>query len=424
MRTAPRPRHAQPSALATLGWPAVLRWTVITVLAALALSAAAALGTAPRRAAAGVPAPVNVASTAAQQVSHTASTTAASRAPSSSAISSSRGSPGDDQRASSLASDGIPTTALEAYQRAARRESERDPACGLSWPLLAAIGRVESDHGRFAGAVLHTDGRSTPRVIGIALTGNGTARITDTDGGRLDGDRTYDRAVGPMQFIPSTWAAYRTDGNGDGIADPFNIFDAAAAAGHYLCSAGGNLTTLTGQLRAVHAYNDSDAYVALVLQLEQVYARGVPGLTVPIVPSNPSPPKQHAPVPPVNPGPPLGAPTRPKKPSAPKTGTSSAHTPTHSPSESSCPTPTSTATASKSPTGTASGTTTSTSASSSTSASTASTSTSPTTSSSACPSPTGSSSGSTSTSGRASATTSAASSASSASGSGSSTAGG
>jgi membrane-bound lytic murein transglycosylase B len=424
MRTAPRPRHAQPSALATLGWTAMLRWAVITLLAAVVLSAAAALGTAPRRAAAGVPAPVKVAITAAQQLAHTGSTTPASNAPSSSTIPSPPARPGDDQRASSLASDGIPTTALEAYQRAARRESERDPSCGLSWPLLAAIGRVESDHGRFAGAVLHTDGRSTPRVIGIALTGQGTARITDTDGGRLDGDQTYDRAVGPMQFIPSTWAGYRADGNGDGIADPFNIFDAAAAAAHYLCAAGGDLTTLAGQLRAVHAYNDSDAYVALVLQLERVYARGVPGLTVPIVPSNPSPPKQHPTLPPVNPGPPLGAPSRPKKPSAPKPGPSSAPKPTKSPSGSSCPTPTSTVPATKSPTGTA--TASKSTGSTSSGSSTASRSTSPTTSSSSCPSPTGSSSTSTSASATASATTttSAASSASSARGSGSSTAGG
>src|SRR5437764_60980 len=82
----------------------------------------------------------------------------------------------------------------------------------------------------FAGAVLHSDGLSTPRVIGIALNGNGTALIRDTDGGRLDGDTVYDRAVGPMQFIPSTWAGWSVDANGDGRADPFNIFDAAAAA--------------------------------------------------------------------------------------------------------------------------------------------------------------------------------------------------
>ena len=46
-----------------------------------------------------------------------------------------------------------------------------------------------------------------------------------------------------MQFIPSTWMIYGADGNGDGIKDPFNIFDAALAAANYLCDAGGDLST-------------------------------------------------------------------------------------------------------------------------------------------------------------------------------------
>jgi hypothetical protein len=209
-------------------------------------------------------------------------------------------------QASALAADGIPMTALQAYRKAAQRELALDPKCGLSWPLLAGIGRVESDHGRFAGAVLHTDGVSTPHIIGIPLDGHGTARILDTDRGRLDGDRVYDRAVGSMQFIPSTWSGYRVDGNGDGVIDPFNIFDAAAASANYLCKAGGDLTTLAGQTRAVRAYNNSDAYIALVLQLEGAYARGVPGLTVPILPTGSPMPTRRSPVAPANPGPPLG----------------------------------------------------------------------------------------------------------------------
>ena len=204
--------------------------------------------------------------------------------------------------------DGIPATALLAYHNAAHHELMLDPTCGLSWPLLAGIGRVESDHGRFAGAVLHPDGVSTPRIIGIALDGKGTARILDTDHGRLDGDKVYDRAVGSMQFIPSTWAGYGIDGNGDHVADPFNVFDAATAAARYLCVAGIDLTTLTGQTRAIRAYNDSDAYIAMVLQLEGIYARAVPGLTVPILPTGSSLPTQRSTVAPANPGLPLGAP--------------------------------------------------------------------------------------------------------------------
>ena len=134
-------------------------------------------------------------------------------------------------------------------------------------------------------------------MIGIPLSGLGTEVITETDQGRLDGDRMYDRAVGPMQFIPSTWAIYRTDGNRDGRSDRFNIFDAAAAAGHYLCTAGGNLATNAGQVAAVLAYNHSDSYLASMLTLEAVYASGEPGIGVPIVSTAPRPTVRPTPPP-------------------------------------------------------------------------------------------------------------------------------
>lgn len=211
--------------------------------------------------------------------------------------------------ASGLAADGIPSTALTAYQAAAVREAKRTPGCGLTWPLLAGIGRVESDHGRFAGAVLHSDGLSTPRVIGIPLNGNGTALILDTDNGVLDGDTVYDRAVGPMQFIPSTWAGWGVDANGDGRNDPFNIFDAAAAAGDYLCAAGRDLTTTHGQVQAILSYNWSWDYVSMVMSLEKVYASGAVGITVPVLPTSPDKhgqPKHPPSLPPVDPGRPVG----------------------------------------------------------------------------------------------------------------------
>ena len=212
-----------------------------------------------------------------------------------------------------LAADGIPAVALDAYRKAAAHLALTDPGCGLPWPLLAAIGRVESDHGRFAGSQLYTNGTDAPRVIGIPLNGNGTALILDTDHGVLDGDTVYDHAVGPMQFIPSTWRTWRIDGNGDGVASPFNIYDAALAAADYLCAAGGNLETAAGQIRAVLAYNDSAAYLATVLALEKVYASGQPGVAIPFLPSLPKPPPHEAPLPPpVNPGPPLALTTAPK----------------------------------------------------------------------------------------------------------------
>jgi len=174
-----------------------------------------------------------------------------------------------------LAANGIPNVALNAYRVAAARMAHVQPGCGIDWALLAGIGREESDHGRFAGATLNADGTSTPRIIGIPLNGNGTERIGDSDGGAIDGDPIFDRAAGPMQFIPSTWAAYGTDANGDGKADIFNVNDAALSAARYLCAAGGNLRTHAGQVAAVLAYNHSDEYLAQVLALADAYRRGV-----------------------------------------------------------------------------------------------------------------------------------------------------
>ena len=68
---------------------------------------------------------------------------------------------GNVQLASPLAGDGIPVTALEAYQNAANSANASHPNCHIPWPLLAGIGRVESDHGRYGGAVLRPDGTST-----------------------------------------------------------------------------------------------------------------------------------------------------------------------------------------------------------------------------------------------------------------------
>ena len=163
---------------------------------------------------------------------------------------------------------------MNAYRVAAARINASLPACGIDWSLVAAIGRVESDHGQFGGATLGPDGTSAPKIIGPALNGQGFAFIHDTDHGVYDGDPVYDRAVGPMQFIPSTWVSYAVDGNGDGTASPFDINDAALAAAHYLCVAGGDLRSAAGQQRAVLAYNDSNAYLAEVLALARGYATG------------------------------------------------------------------------------------------------------------------------------------------------------
>ena len=86
------------------------------------------------------------------------------------------------------------------------------------------------------------------------------ALIRDTDNGVLDGDRRFDRAVGPMQFIPTTWRLYDADGNNDGVTDPQNIYDAALASARYLCDAPGSMLTPVGEQRAYFAYNHDIDY--------------------------------------------------------------------------------------------------------------------------------------------------------------------
>jgi len=162
--------------------------------------------------------------------------------------------------------------ALDAYRRAAATTVLRDPQCGLSWWALAGITRVESKHGTFGGSALLYNGDTSQRIVGVPLDGeNNTALIADSDGGALDGDPVYDRAVGPMQFIPSTWRRYASDGNRDGVADPNNIYDAAEAAARYLC-ASGPMQTDDDMTRGFLSYNHSDSYAASVLRFAKAYA--------------------------------------------------------------------------------------------------------------------------------------------------------
>jgi hypothetical protein len=172
----------------------------------------------------------------------------------------------------SLADLDIPATAYIAYQVAATTMAQADPSCGVDWSLLAAIGRVESDHGRYGGAHLRPNGLSRPLIRGVALDGTGPVRmVRDSDAGRLDGDERWDRAVGPMQFLPSTWAYAGVDADGDGVRSPDDINDAALAAAVYLCAAPGSLTTPAGLRTAVHSYNASQDYVDLVERLAGAY---------------------------------------------------------------------------------------------------------------------------------------------------------
>ncbi|MFZ4295857.1 lytic murein transglycosylase [Streptomyces cellulosae] len=171
------------------------------------------------------------------------------------------------------AESGIPATVLRAYRAAESSVARTDPGCRLPWELLAAIGKVESGQAR--GGAVDANGTTLGRITGPPLDGRGFALIRDTDGGAHDGDTVYDRAVGPMQFLPSTWARWGTDGNGDGRADPNNIFDAALAAGHYLCFGDRDLRRPADLDRAVLSYNHSRSYLRLVRYWLAFYSRGV-----------------------------------------------------------------------------------------------------------------------------------------------------
>jgi membrane-bound lytic murein transglycosylase B len=180
-----------------------------------------------------------------------------------------------DRVIESASANGIPAAALAAYQRAEQVINAADESCNLTWQLVAAIGRVESDHGRYGGNVLGEDGRSRPGIYGIPLDGSdGTAEIRDSDAGQLDDDQVYDRAVGPMQFIPTTWSIVGVDGDGDGERDPQDIDDAALASAVYLCSGDEDLATYGGQKAAVYRYNHSQEYVDLVISVMNAYLEG------------------------------------------------------------------------------------------------------------------------------------------------------
>lgn len=177
-----------------------------------------------------------------------------------------------------LAEDtGIPAPALRAYGNAELIAKENWPECHLRWNTLAGIGQVETRHGTYSGrflspSELDADGIATPQIIGPALDGaDGFAAIPDTDAGELDGDEEWDHAVGPLQFIPESWQRYAIDADGDGVADPNQIDDAAATAAHLLCT-GRDLSKPRDWVQAVNSYNMSEEYLINVRDAANSYA--------------------------------------------------------------------------------------------------------------------------------------------------------
>ncbi|MFG2412431.1 lytic transglycosylase domain-containing protein [Streptomyces goshikiensis] len=246
---------------------------------------------------------------------------------------------------------GIPATVLAAYRRAEQVVGRTDPGCGLRWQLLAAIGKVESGQAR--GGQVDAAGTTLRPILGPVLDGNGFANIRDTDRGAYDGDPVYDRAVGPMQFIPSTWAAWGQDADGDGRRDPNNVHDAALAAGRYLCAGSRDLRVGADLDRAVLSYNQSGEYLRTVRSWFTYYLKGThevpdragPAAGTPAKPTpTPTPAPKPTPVPTPTPTPtptPVPTPTPTPKPTpTPRPTPTPTPTPTPDPKPTASPSPT------------------------------------------------------------------------------------
>ena len=180
----------------------------------------------------------------------------------------------------------IPAIALSAYRNAERMMASAAPGCGMSWNLLAGIGRIESLHAN--GGATDTRGTAVRPIYGPTLDGTlpGNEVIVQS---RSANRVMYARAMGPMQFLPGTWSRYASDGDGDGKADVQNVFDSSLAAARYLCSGGLNLRDPGQVMTAILRYNNSVAYARNVLGWAAAYATGVVPVNLPPI-TGPVPP--------------------------------------------------------------------------------------------------------------------------------------
>jgi hypothetical protein len=168
----------------------------------------------------------------------------------------------------------IPPVALRAYAYAEYVLTSRKPACNVRWSTIAAIGKVESNHGRVGASTLGSDGRALPPIVGPALDGKGgRPKVTDTDAGALDNDRAWDHAVGPMQFLPATWRSYAVDADSDGIVDPNDVDDAALAVANKLCEANKDLAQAANWSTAIKTFPDLAGKVQQVFDAANTYGQ-------------------------------------------------------------------------------------------------------------------------------------------------------
>ena len=176
------------------------------------------------------------------------------------------------------AATGVPARVIAAYADAVVTQQVMDPECHLGWSTIAAIGFVESRHGTHGGATVRDDGYVSPGILGPVLDGTVYDAIPDTDGGVYDGNTTGDRAIGPMQFIPSTWTMWGMDGDINGVIDPHDLDDAAFATSLYLCNAG-DLSDPDTWRAAIASYNSAPSYLIAVAEKANEYAAAVRNAT-------------------------------------------------------------------------------------------------------------------------------------------------
>lgn len=183
--------------------------------------------------------------------------------------------------AAASAATGIPERVLAAYAGTSLAVQAEHPYCNLTWTTIAGIGWAESRHGTHGGATVGDDGKVAPPILGPVLDGARFPAIEDTDGGEFDGNAEWDRALGPMQFLPQTWAVFaETDGDLDGVGDPHDLDDAALATGRYLCLAvDDDMADPVTWRAAVESYNRSQDYIDLVAETANRYAAALAGET-------------------------------------------------------------------------------------------------------------------------------------------------
>lgn len=199
----------------------------------------------------------------------------------------------------------VPAVALSAYSRAASVLTTVDTSCSLSAELLAAIGRVETDHGRYAAWKLGPRARMFPVLVGAPVADPDAVALPDTDGGTVDRDPLADHPVGPLQILPSVWQQVAVDGDSDGLRNPSDLDDAALALGIVLCTAHQDLATTEGRATVLRGLNDDPAYVEGVEKFLAAYLVPVPVAPVsissfatvlaPLEPDGDEPPKAKTP---------------------------------------------------------------------------------------------------------------------------------